>query len=402
VAIALFAVCAAVSFAARLWHGYIDLMVYRNGARIWLDGGNLYGPMPKVEGLGLPFTYPPLAALFFAPLAELPRWPAEGLMLIVSIGALALTLWLVLTQLRPHLDRPTRWAVVIGAAALLGLSEPVRQTYGFGQINLLLMAAVVLDVLVPRPVWPRGMLIGITVAIKLVPAGYLLLFLLRKDWRAAITLVLSTAAAIAAGFLLMPHTSSAYWFHTLSDTGRIGPPWFSGNQSLKGFAFRLGLTHDTATAIWIVLSLITIALAALWMKQLLDIAAELPGTVRGRRALIVALLVNAAAVLLVSPISWSHHWVWVAPALLVVGDLVVRGVRGPYRRVYLGAIVALTVMFYVGPHWLVPHHHDAELRWSPWERLIGSSYVVVTFAILVIGGLGYRTVGVRNAASAAA
>nr|WP_051160956.1 glycosyltransferase 87 family protein [Nocardia transvalensis] len=386
IAIGLFVLSAIVSHFAKLWHGYIDLQVYRNGARVWLDGGDLYGPMPKSGGIGLPFTYPPLAALLFTPLALLSLGAAEWVVLAVSLGSLGITLWLVLTRLRPSLDRPTMLALVIGAVAILGLTEPVRQTFNFGQINLVLMAAIALDVLVRKPFWPRGMLIGIAVSIKLIPAAYLLYFLLRRDWRTSITLVLSAAGAIALGFLLFPHDSAEYWFHTMWDTGRIGPPAYAGNQSLKGFAFRLGTSDTAATLIWLVLSVVAVGLAAMWMKRLLDAGAE-----------ISALLVNAAAVLLVSPISWSHHWIWVAPAMLTVAAAeTTRGTNGeaPQRRrrgrAFTALLFAVTVMFFVGPHWLLPHQHDEELSWSLWEQLIGSSYVLVTFAVLAIGAFFHR------------
>ncbi|MEU6565147.1 glycosyltransferase 87 family protein [Nocardia nova] len=395
IAIALFVVSAIVSLISHTWGGFIDLQVYRNGARTWLDGGDLYGPMPPVGGIGLPFTYPPLAALFFAPLALMPLIPAQCLVLITSMAALAVTMWLVLDRIRPDMDRTTRLILLIGALAVLGLSEPVRQTYNFGQINLILMVAVALDALVRKPFWPRGMLIGITVSVKLIPGGYLLYFLLRRDWRACATLIGSAVGAIAVGFLLFPSDSTEYWFHTLADTGRIGPPQYAGNQSLKGFAFRLGVSDSAATVIWILLSLIAIGLAALWMKRLLD---------NGHN--VSALLVNSAAVLLVSPVSWSHHWVWVAPALLVAGDLIARMPTGDStslrkRRLWIALTTALTVMFMVGPQWLLPHNADRELRWSWWEQIVGSSYVLVAFAALVIAAIAYRP-GARKAASAAA
>ncbi|GAB0101838.1 glycosyltransferase 87 family protein [Nocardia sp. JMUB6875] len=374
-AIALFAVSAVVSLVTK-WHGYIDLQVYRNGARAWLDDKDLYGPMPAVYGIGLPFTYPPLAALFFAPLAVMPLAVAEWAVLIVSIASLGVTLWLVLELLRPSLAWQTRIALVIGAVALTQLLEPIRETYGFGQINLVLMAAVALDCLARKTFWPRGMLIGIAVSVKLTPGGYLLYFLLRKDWKGAITLVLSAIGAVAVGFVIFPHDSPQYWFHTLADTGRIGPPWYAGNQSIKGFVFRLGFSTSVATLLWLVLSVIAVGLAAVWMKRLLDEGAQA-----------AALMVNAAAVLLVSPVSWSHHWVWVAPALLVAADAIARGRRNPW---FLGAVGFAVVMFAVGPMWLLPHNADRELTWNWWQQLLGNSYVLFTFALFVVAVLSYH------------
>ncbi|MGK8487556.1 glycosyltransferase 87 family protein [Nocardia asiatica] len=389
-AIALFAVSALVSLLVHWWHGYIDLQVYRNGARVWLDGGDLYGPMPPVEGIGLPFTYPPLAALFFAPLAMMPLLLAEVLVVVTSVASLGISLWLVLARLRPELSRPAVLTLVIAAVAVAQFFEPIRQTFGFGQINLVLMAAITLDCLVRKPFWPRGMLIGIAVSVKLIPAGYLLYFVLRKDWKAAGTLVVSAIAAVGLGFLLFPGDSVDYWFHTLADTGRIGPPYFAGNQSIKGMAFRLGVGDTVATLLWITLSVLAVALAAVWMRRLIDAGAT-----------VAALLVNAAAALLVSPVSWSHHWVWIAPVLVVTADLMVRGARRP--RV-IGAVAAGCVLFLIGPHWLLPHSRDRELDWAWWQQIIGSSYVLVTLAVFVVAVVTYRPVtsGVRKAASAAA
>ncbi|WP_245720050.1 glycosyltransferase 87 family protein [Nocardia uniformis] len=407
IALAMFAVSAVISHYGKIWHGYIDLQVYRNGPRVWMDGGELYGPMPEVFGIGLPFTYPPLAALFFAPLALMPLAVAEVLVLTTSIVALGVTLWVVLERLRPSMDRPTRLAVVIGAVAVFQWLEPIRQTYGFGQINLVLMAAITLDCLVRKPFWPRGMLIGIAVSVKLTPAAYLLFFLLclqypprggwpessglrrylpRGDWKSPLTLVLSTLTAVGVVFLLFWHESVQYWFHTLSDTGRIGPPHFAGNQSLKGFAFRLGVSESAATALWLVLSLIAVGLAAIWMKRLIDAGSP-----------VTALMVNAGAVLLVSPVSWSHHWVWIAPALVVAFDAIARGRRS---RWFIGTVALVTVMFFVGPQWVLPHDRDRELGWSWWEQIIGSSYVLVTFAIFVVAVVTYHPARAAKPAAA--
>ncbi|WP_232851786.1 glycosyltransferase 87 family protein [Nocardia acididurans] len=376
IAIGLFAVSAIVSYLARFWYGYIDLQVYRNGARAWLDSKDLYGPMPQVMGIGLPFTYPPLAALFFAPLALMPLAVAEWVVLATSVLSLGITLWVVLDRLRPSMDRPTRLALVIGSVAIFQLLEPLRQTFNFGQINLVLMAAITLDCLVRKPFWPRGMLIGIAVSVKLTPAGYLLYFVLRRDWRGAATLIGATIGAVAVGWAVFPKDSPKYWFDTLLDTGRIGPPFYAGNQSLKGFAFRLGVSDSAATLIWLGLSAVAVALAAIWMKRLFSIGADA-----------AALMVNAATVLLISPVSWSHHWVWIAPALIVAADAIANGRRS---RWFTGAVGFAFVMFAVGPQWVLPHDKDRELDWSWWEQILGSSYVLFTMAIFVVAALTYH------------
>lgn len=372
VAAALFLVVAtALGLGLNLWHGFIDLMVYRLGARTWLDGGELYGPMPPIGDIALPFTYPPLAAIAFSPLAMMSEWIAGAVMFALTLSAIGLTLWLVLARIRPSLDPGTRLAIVLAGVAFAEYLEPVRQTLGFGQVNALLMAAVATDLLVKNPRWPRGLLIGIAVSIKLTPAGFLLFFLLRRDWRGLVTALASTVASIGVGWLVMPDDSRQYWFHTLKETGRIGAPYFAGNQSLKGFVFRLGLADGASTALWLALSVIAVVLAAAWMYRLL-----------ARDAVATAVMVNAAAILLVSPVSWSHHWVWVAPALLIAGSAIVDGRRG---RGFVAAFVVAVLLFYVGPQWVLPSRHDRELSWAWWQQILGSSYVLFTVGVLAAG-----------------
>ncbi|MEV6274191.1 glycosyltransferase 87 family protein [Nocardia sp. NPDC051832] len=386
VAAVAFVVSVLVSLRMQWWRGYIDLLVYRNGAQAWLDGNDLYGELPQVLGIHLPFTYPPLAALFFTPLALLPLPAAEVAMIVLSVLSLGITLWLVLARLRPELARPAALALVLGAVALAQLLEPVRQTFGFGQINLLLMAAVTADCLVRKPVWPRGMLIGIAISVKLVPAAFLLYFLLRRDWQSVRNIGIAAVAAVGAGFLLFPKDSVQYWFHTVADTGRIGTPHFAGNQSLKGLLFRLGLDAPVATALWLTLAGCTLALAVVWMRRLLD-----------EGATVTALLVNAFALLLISPVSWSHHWVWTAPALVVAANAFERGNRNPW---FLGTVAAFVALLLIGPQWHLPWQR--ELEWTWWQQLVGSSYVLAALAVLIFAAVQSSAVGVRKAASAAA
>ncbi|MEV0250355.1 glycosyltransferase 87 family protein [Nocardia sp. NPDC050712] len=384
-AVVAFATSVLIALRAQWWRGYIDLLVYRNGAQAWLDGKALYGELPPVLGISLPFTYPPPAALLFTPLALLPLPLAEVAMLALSALSLGITLWLVLTRLRPELARPSVLALVLGAVALAQFLEPVRQTFGFGQINLILMAAVTADCLARKPFWPRGLLIGLAISVKLVPAAFLLYFLLRRDWKALQTIAVSALAAIGVGFLLFPRDSARYWFHLILDTGRIGSPEFAGNQSIKGMLFRLGFQAQPATALWLTLSAVTVALAVVCMRRLLDAGSP-----------VTALLVNAFALLLISPVSWSHHWVWTAPALLAAANAIERGNRNPW---FLGGVAACAALLLAGPQWHLPLHR--ELDWSWWQQIVGSSYVLIAFAVLA-GVAAQSAVGVRKAASAAA
>ena len=90
--------------------------------------------------------------------------------------------------------------------------------------------------------------------------------------------------------------------------------------------------------------------------------------------------VNALAGLLISPVSWSHHWVWAVPILLTLGVLAWRR-----RSILLGAWVALgAVMFHFAPHWILAPGRTGGLGWPLPDQLLASSYVWWGFATLVV------------------
>ena len=187
----------AVSVAILLWHthGYhIDLEVYRIGVQTWLAGGDMYGPLPPtISGMALPFIYPPFAAMLLAPFAFLPWTAAWVLLFVLSLTALAATLYVVARRAWP--DGGSGGALLVAALALPVLLwiEPVLETFEFGQVNLILMGLVAVDCLAPRTRWPRGLLVGVAAAIKLTPAAFVLFFLLRRDRRAAVVAVVTAA-----------------------------------------------------------------------------------------------------------------------------------------------------------------------------------------------------------------
>ena len=242
---------------------HIDLEVYRLGVQAWLSGGDLYGPLPETSAhIALPFIYPPFAALLMVPWALMswtaawvsllalsdarrsaPRctwWPGgcgrpAGRARALSVASIALPLALAV---QPGKAIDFAATVPDPRGPPLGL-EPVLQTIEFGQINLLLMALVVLDCLVERPRWPRGLLIGIAAAIKLTPAVFLLYLLLRRDFRAAVTTVVAGAVATLLGFLVAPAESWRFWLDN-PVSGVSGSPFFT-NQTFQAVLVRAGV-----------------------------------------------------------------------------------------------------------------------------------------------------------------
>jgi alpha-1,2-mannosyltransferase len=353
---------------------HIDLDVYRIGGQVWLHGGDLYGRLPLTQqGVGLPFSYPPIAAVLLAPLSLLPMTVASTLLSLVTVALTAVVLRVFLAAARPA--AAPGWRTVGWLLPLALLLEPVRSTISYGQVNVLLMALVAADCLVSDPRWPRGALIGLAAAVKLTPGAFVLFFLLRRDYRAARTAAVSFGAVTAAGFLLAWHDSVRYWGSVFFQTGRPGSLDYAANQSIAAVLARAGLSPHTAggLAVWLVLSAGAVLLAARGMRQALE---------RDQHAWAVSL--NALAALLVSPVSWSHHWVWGETAMLTLACLAVRESPSVRRRALLALAAAGTIMFAVAPQWLLPGGSDRELHWAAWEQVAGSSYVLLAVVILIV------------------
>jgi alpha-1,2-mannosyltransferase len=355
----------------------IDLTAYRAGGRAWLQGANPYGQAAVTPaGQVLPFTYPPVAAILLAPLALLPATAAGTILTLVSIALAAASLRVFLRRLAGP-AAGSWWAVawLLPPALLL---EPVRSTLFYGQINIILMALVTLDCLTPAPRWPRGVLTGLAAAIKLTPAAFVLFFLLRRDYRSAVTAGASFIAATAVGFALAPADSARYWSAVVFQTSRIGNPVTPANQCIQAVLARAGLDPHTqpGAATWLALSVLVVAAAYFGLRRAL--AAAQPG---------LALSLNAIAALLISPMSWSHHWVWVAPALLTLADI---GRRHRHRLALVTAVGGLA-LFTAAPQAVLGTFAGPATRWAVWQQALGSCYVLFGAFILLMAACGLLT-----------
>jgi alpha-1,2-mannosyltransferase len=278
-----------------------DSAVYRAGALAVARGTPLYGPLPD-DPSHLPFTYPPVAAVLFLPLVAASRQVAWGLLAVLSVLAVGL---LVHTTLRQAAPRWLPWAGPLTAAALA--LEPVWRTIAFGQVNLVLAALVVADVCLLRGSRGGGVLVGLAAAVKLTPLVFVLHLALvgrRADaLRAAGTFV----AANVVTALVLPAATARYWGSALLAGDDATTNAYVGNQSLNGIVHRFLGPAPWVFGVVVVLALAGGIGAAVVVRRLARAGRPFP-------ALVVTALYGTA----VSPIAWTHHWVWVLPALLVV------------------------------------------------------------------------------------
>jgi alpha-1,2-mannosyltransferase len=391
-----------LTVAALVWAGWrllghipyrIDIDVYRMGGQAWLDGRPLYsdGVVFRTRGgLDLPFTYPPLAAVLFSPFALLSLEGASIAITLTTLLLLIVATTILLTRLDVWPNPPAGKSAVTGepawlrrawlAAAIVAPAviyfEPIRSNFDFGQINVVLMTLVIADCVPRKTPWPRGMLLGLAIALKLTPAVFLLYFVLRRDTRALIVTTASAVVATLAGFAFTWRDSLEYWTHTVRNTDRIGTATLNTNQNIAGALARLGLSEGMRFALWTVACFAMLALTVWAARRVLKAGQP-----------VLALICVAMFGLVVSPVSWSHHWVWVLPAVLVTGIVAYRQ-RDAALAVVSAAGIALMVWT---PIPLMPEHQETEA--SLWRQLAGGSYVWWAIAVIIVAG----TVSLRPA-----
>jgi alpha-1,2-mannosyltransferase len=393
---------AALAWAAWRLLGHIpyriDIDVYRMGGQAWLDGRPLYsdGAMFHTRaGLDLPFTYPPLAAVVFAPFAWLSLNVASVAITLTTLVLLIASTVIVLTRLdvwpqttvtaEPAWLRRCWLAAAIVAPAIVYL-EPIRSNFDFGQINVVLMTLVIADCVPRKTPWPRGLLLGIAIALKLTPAVFLLYFLLRRDTRALLVTAASAVLASLVGFVLAWTDSGVYWTETVRNTDRIGTATLNTNQNIAGVLARLGLGEGERFVLWTLACFAVLALTV-WAARRLLRSQGAAAAATSDDAPVLALTCVAMFGLVVSPVSWSHHWVWVLPTMLVSAVVALRR-----RNIALGLItVAGLALMVWTPIPLMPEHHETA---APlWRQLAGGSYLWWALALIAVAG----TVSARSA-----
>ncbi|HEY6277830.1 MAG TPA: glycosyltransferase 87 family protein [Streptosporangiaceae bacterium] len=409
----------------------VDLHVYVVGGLIVRHVPPFYNPHLTTPlygwtdpGLGLKFTYPPFAAVVFAAVSlipggtpVIPRGALAGLSVAANFALLLAVLWLTFGGLGCHRPRVRAGATLLTAAAVIW-TEPFLRTVYLGQVNLALMALIMWDLTQPDTRarrWWKGAGVGIAAGIKLVPLIFIPYLLLTRRFRQAAVAAAAFAATVAAGFVFLPADSSQWWLRGLFvQGGRTGFVGWEGNQSLRGIITRLAGSVAAAQPPWLLAALLTAALGLAAAAVLARAGHEVAG-----------ILTCALTGLLVSPVSWDHHWVWIAPGVAAAGYYAVRAMQAgppaPWWRAaarwpaagfwaLAGGIIALYGAwpgslwgepadlghFSLGLIWAPPNtnpvlyyaHGDRpwfyEYHWQGLQMLTGNSYVLGGFALLAV------------------
>ena len=404
---------------------HFDVYVYWYALNNWFSGNSLYDWYALPDYKMYPFTYPPFGAWALSPLTWFDYETAARLMIM----AIALQTAVIVALIGRSLGWSwgSAFAIAPWAAILVQQClEPFTQSVGFAQVNTAMMALVMIDVAAPDSWKGRGVASGLAAAIKLTPAIAVLIFLLRRQWRSAITMVATSLAVTLLSWVISPGESTRFFFDAMWDPQRAGDAYYTSNQNLKGLVAR-ALPENAWSIAWA----ITVALAlvaAVWLCLRIQAAATsvvtphvisddaAPGPLNAAAPATgaaastadavelaasdalatpdavapvppspvlpenLATLLTAAVImtlgLLVSPITWSHHWVWGLASVVALIAVALRLKSAPLAAVAL----VQGALFIMAPHWWFSHGQVNELHWNVVEQLVGSSYTLAAIA----------------------
>ncbi|MFJ4653635.1 glycosyltransferase 87 family protein [Nocardia sp. NPDC088792] len=361
----------------------VDLGTYQIAGHRVTAGISVYDTPLRGHTRGVwEFVYTPFAALLFVPLVSL---HGDAFTWVGGLGNATMLLgsvWAALAILGYRRDRRLLW-LGLPITGLLMLCEPIRETMAFGQINILLLLLVSVDMALPDSSRWKGILTGIAAGIKLTPAFFILYLLVTRRFRAAATAFGALLATMVVGLAVLPKDSLTFWSGAFADPARVGVPQNPQNESLRGMIARALSSGTGSQLLWFAAALMIAAACLILARRLSRTGRELP-----------AIVLCGLTSTVVSPYSWIHHWVWLAPMLIYLGDLA-------FRRRGLLAPAGLLVVFLItsgGVFDLLDLHYGSVFDIpgnSPLAFLAHNAYIWLTLALFAAAAIYLRRTPVR-------
>jgi alpha-1,2-mannosyltransferase len=307
-----------------------DLNMYRSSALALRNGEQLYARFFD----GLPFTSPPITAIFMRPTTYVTLEHANEAMLVIAVVATVVAMMFA-SRMLGHVGLAGRLGVASAVAAVAFWTEPFQTTFLDGQLNVLLLLLILGDMAQSDKSRFKGIGIGVAAALKLIPALFVVYLILTRRFRAAAMAVGTFVVLTAIGWVVAPSDSVTFWFKGGLDSRKVLiDPRFWGEQALQGTVARLLDSSEQGSVAWLLTAAVVgvagLALAV-WAQR------------RGFEG--IGVVTTAFVALLISPTSWSHYWVWVAPLTMVIGDVAVR--YGGRTRTLAAGLAAIAIVPYL-------------------------------------------------------
>lgn len=383
---------AAVALTASTWLDQYDLGIYNSAIGWWRSGHDLYSfaqPDPLMGSLG--FTYPPASAVLMWPMTSFGFPALQAITLIGIVVAGVAVVGLVLRAVLPRSVSGKSFVAAIAVVTPLAFTlESWRQNLSFGQINLFLGLLIAADLLWPTTARPRwaGVGIGLATALKITPGIFLVQLAICRRWRELVTALATALAATALAAVFLPRETWRYFTHLLWDTSRVGSMGSVQNQSIRGWAIRLFGDGGTSKTVWALLAVVVVVVG---MVGVAGMTTSSP---------VGAMAVTGLIGVLIAPVSWMHHAVWVFPALVVLtyrwwqlrGDLTRRRLR-----IGIAALIVFGLLAWGIHPGTYLHRVDDWTTAGPFSRLVSGAPMIWCLLVVLLARW-WRPVTVRVAA----
>ena len=401
---------------------HADFATLYTGAHVYREGGRFYDAQPGRDDFGPTenrdvleaarrlgtlrahadlvhvhvFSYPPFTVLPFVPFTLLPFRAAAVVWQALSLGFLALSLWCL-------------WRAVplspVGGTLLIALAllyEPLENSLGLGQINLLILAltSVFLWALVSGRAALAGVSLGLAVAMRFHPAIFFVYLAWRGKWAPLAWGVATAAACTGIAILLVG------WQATVEYATVVAPKYaqaFSGlgNLSLTGWLTTVGptvapsLSLDAWRRAGQMVSLAVLGAAVWWLRP----SGAIPGANAGeanagranaggglggpfeaphlnqRQRLVAELGFLTVLLYLVLPNTTINHLVFL---LIPLALLVERAVARGERAVVAALAVVVLLVAAIDDYYMHPRLHGGP------QILLGG---IKTYGLVLLGAV---------------
>ncbi len=335
----------------------MDLRVYVEAGHALTHGGDIINL--RFTQFNLAFIYPMFSALIAVPLSYVPY---KLMQVLWTLGSVLL----IRTVLR-RFGVPAGILVGIIGVIIVLVCQPVRATLGYGQVNVIVMSLVLLDLLPGKRIGSRGALTGLAAGIKLTPGLFILYLAALRRWRDAAWALGVFLATAVIGLIALPTETVAFWRTLISGDTRTGAAYYLGNQSVLGGMVRLFGDSDSVHAVATVIGGLT-ALAAVW--------AAARWSRRGEELFALGLV--GLGTVMASPLSWTHHFVWVVP----LGFALFRYAL-PCAVKVVGGLFSVWVFSGLVLQWL-PYDQGLELKYGLFENLVSAITPILGVAVVII------------------
>lgn len=282
----------------------LDFTVYYDAARLFIERKQLSGN----TGLYTGFGYPPSTLLIFIPFLLLPYSLAQGLWVTLSLLLIPVCVWISLKLINPTqkvaLSRVFIWSCV------WFWSFPTKWTLGMGQINLVSLVFLLsgMYVSVQKHFFYGSILLCIAMLAK---PQFLLLFpylFLTEYWRVAFgTFITYSIVSFFTGIVFGFEYYQSYVFNEVVPLMVFKGRDIYYNQSFAGFFSRI-LAIPIAEQITKITTVVV--LGGLGIRKILD------RLQKRKQTLVQLALLFLPIVVLVEPLAWQHHFVFILPVYI--------------------------------------------------------------------------------------